>query len=220
MKVAAFFDMDDTLLAYNTGSRLGYYLWRQGDIHLWDLTKSVIWSIGYRLSILDLDALVTRLVLKLKDAPEHIFQKKSEAFMKTEVFKAILPKAVERLDYHRKQGHTLVLLSSAFSYMAEPLAQHLSLDAVLCTRLNVKNERFTGTCQIPICYGSGKVYHAEQFSKQQGIDLKQSFFYTDSFSDLPMLLRIGNPRIVNADPRLKRYAQQKGWVTENWKDPY
>ncbi len=63
----------------------------------------------------------------------------------------------------------------------------------------------------PICYGDGKIYWAEQFAEAHGIDLARSYFYTDSVTDLPVLERVGHPRVVNPDPRLRRVAQRRGW---------
>ena len=87
---------------------------------------------------------------------------------------------------------------------------------VICTRLHVQGGKFLGTCERPTCYGQGKVHHAERFAREHGISLEDSFFYTDSYSDLPMLLRVGHQRIVNPDGRLSRHARKSGWPTEIW----
>jgi phosphoserine phosphatase len=79
--------------------------------------------------------------------------------------------------------------------------------------------RFTGVYVRPACYGAGKVTRAESFAVEHGIDLRQSYFYSDSYSDLPMLERVGQPRVVNPDPRLRRAAQRRGWSAESWRAP-
>ena len=66
------------------------------------------------------------------------------------------------------------------------------------------------------CYGPGKVHWAERFAAEHDIDLGASWFYTDSYSDLPMLERVGVARVVNPDTRLKRHAQRVGWPVEDW----
>src|SRR2546430_2634453 len=63
----------------------------------------------------------------------------------------------------------------------------------------------------PVCYGEGKIYWAQRFATAQGVDLGRSYFYTDSITDLPVLERVGEPRIVNPDPRLRRVAARRGW---------
>ncbi len=71
--------------------------------------------------------------------------------------------------------------------------------------------KFTGKAIVPLCYGRGKLVHAERFAAAQGISLGDSYFYTDSITDMPMLERVGNPRVVSPDPRLRREARQRGW---------
>jgi len=75
----------------------------------------------------------------------------------------------------------------------------------------VRDGRFTGEAVRPVCYGAGKIYWAERFATAQGVDLGRSYFYTDSITDLPVLERVGEPRIVNPDPRLRRVAARRGW---------
>jgi phosphoserine phosphatase len=62
-----------------------------------------------------------------------------------------------------------------------------------------------------MCYGEGKIHWAQAYAEKHDIDLERSYFYTDSYSDLPMLQAVGNQRIVNPDPRLRLYASFKRW---------
>jgi putative phosphoserine phosphatase / 1-acylglycerol-3-phosphate O-acyltransferase len=75
----------------------------------------------------------------------------------------------------------------------------------------VRDGRFTGEAVRPVCYGDGKMYWAERFAAAEGLELDQSYFYTDSITDLPVLERVGEPRVVNPDPRLRRLALRRGW---------
>jgi len=112
---------------------------------------------------------------------------------------------------HRRAGHLLVILTSATRYLAEPVAADLGIEHLLVTQLLVRDGRFTGEAVRPLCYGEGKTYWAERFAAAQGVDLGRSYFYTDSITDLPVLERVGEPRIVNPDPRLRRVAGRRGW---------
>src|SRR5207253_10099589 len=107
---------------------------------------------------------------------------------------------------HRRAGHLLVILTSATRYLAEPVAADLGIEHLLVTQLLVRDGRFTGEAVRPVCYGEGKIYWAERFATAQGVDLGRSYFYTDSITDLPVLERVGEPRIVNPDPRLRRVS--------------
>ena len=87
----------------------------------------------------------------------------------------------------------------------------LGIGHFLVTELVVRDGRFTGQVIEPVCYGRGKAYWAERFAAEHGVDLARSYFYTDSITDLPVLDRVGHPRVVHPDPRLRRLAQRRGW---------
>ena len=74
----------------------------------------------------------------------------------------------------------------------------------------------TGRC-VDLCYGPHKVRFAERWAEEHGVDLAHSAFYTDSVSDLPMLQRVGEARVINPDPRLRVLARRHGWRVETWR---
>ncbi|MBL9041714.1 MAG: HAD family hydrolase [Myxococcales bacterium] len=216
MAKAAFFDMDLTLLRVNSGSRWVKYLRRRGEIGLPMLLRSGFWLLQYRLSLLNMEAVAAMLAADMAGDAEDEMRVKVGEFYQSEIRDTISPLAREALEQHRDEGDSIVLLTSATPYVAEPLAAELAIPHVLCTRLAVENGRFSGSLLPPTCYGVGKVHHAERFAEAHGIDLAQSSFYTDSYSDLPMLQRVGRPVAVNPDRRLSRYARRQGWPIRSW----
>ena len=110
----------------------------------------------------------------------------------------------------------VAILSSSMPYVVEPVARHLGIEHAICTRLNIADGCFDGTHVKPTCYGPGKVHWAEAFAREHDVDLASSFFYTDSYNDLPMLERVGVKRVVNPDTRLKRHARRVGWQIDEW----
>ncbi|HMU40400.1 MAG TPA: HAD family hydrolase [Pseudomonadota bacterium] len=216
MRKAAFFDMDLTLLRVNSGSRWVKYLRKRGEMGLPMLLRSGIWLLQYRLSLLDMEAVAGMLAKDMTGDSEAETRTKVLEFYRTELQHTISDEAKRVLEEHRAQGDEIVLLTSATPYVAEPLAKELSIPHVLCTRLHVDRGRFSGEVQKPACYGHGKVHHAERFAEAQRIDLAHSHFYTDSYSDLPMLLRVGHPVAVNPDRRLSGYARRHGWPVLSW----
>ncbi len=126
------------------------------------------------------------------------------------------PKALAALSSHRESGHLVAILTSSTPYVTEPLARHLGIEHVICTRLGIRDGKFDGTFLRPGCFGAGKVHWAEEFARGHDVDLERSFFYTDSYTDLPMLERVGARQVVNPDTRLRRLALQRGWPIEYW----
>src|SRR5262249_61726869 len=110
----------------------------------------------------------------------------------------------------RAPAPCLASLPSPTRSLAAAPGAGVGVEHLLVRRLVVRDGRFTGEAVRPLCYGAGKIYWAERFAAEHGLALERSFFYTDSITDLPLLERIGEPRIVNPDPRLRRGAPRGG----------
>ena len=216
MSVAAFFDMDRTLIRVNSGALWISFLRERREISFAKMLRAMLWLGQYKLSILDLEAVAQKLVRGMAGDEEAELEQKSRGFFEERIARHISDEGRRALARHRALGHTLVLLTSSTRYVAGPLAAALDIEHVLCTRLGVEAGRFDGTLELPACYGAGKVHHAERFCAQRGLDLERSYFYTDSFSDLPMLERVAGARVVNPDGRLARFAEKVGWEVLSW----
>jgi HAD superfamily hydrolase (TIGR01490 family) len=216
MKTAAFFDMDRTLIPANSGTLWIKFLRQRREISRYKAIRALAWVVQYKLAILDMEAITERVVADLRGDSEQEMIDKALQFTKDQILGTVTPRARAILDDHRRKGHVVAILSGATPYVTEPLAQHLGIDHVLCTRLGVAHGKFTGQHVKPSCTGVGKIYWAENFAQQHGIDLTSSYFYTDSYSDLPMLERVGERRVVNPDTRLLRHAKRVGWPVDLW----
>ncbi len=217
-RIGAFFDLDRTLVACNTGRLFLRDLRRRGEISVAKAVRALGWLAKYHLSIVDLDTVSRRVAEFMRGRSEQEFAEHCQRWVEDEVLPLLLPEGLRKIESHRKEGHMVALLSTSLSYVAQPLARTLNLDAVGSTQFEVKRGQFTGQLVGPACFGAGKVHWAEEMGRHHGVDLDGSWFYTDSYTDMPMLERVGNRVVVNPDPRLKRAARQRGWPTENWQD--
>src|SRR5207247_8922867 len=147
----------------------------------------------------------------LRDVPEQELEELSERIFARALATAIYPESRALVQAHRRRGHTLAVVSSATRYQIEPIARELGIPNVLCTRLEVQNGRLTGRHLWPTVYGGGKAMAARTLARERGIDLGQSFFYTDSHEDLPLLEIVGRPRPPNPNRRLAAIAALRGW---------
>ena len=147
---------------------------------------------------------------------EDAIRKRCREFWTEEVQFEIRDTARKTIEAHRKEGNILVLLTSSSNYLAELLAQELGFEHVLCNTFLAKDGVLTGVVNEPLCFGQGKVTHAKQLAQRLNIALEDCYFYTDSFSDLPVLQCVGYPIVVSPDARLKREAKSNGWVVEQW----
>jgi HAD superfamily hydrolase (TIGR01490 family) len=213
---AAFFDMDGTILSVNSGTEYLRLMWRLGLMPFSELLRGGYWLMQYKLGMIDIEKVSELSLRGIVGQAEDEMRHRCDQWYRHSLAPHISPRARGAIAEHRAKGHPVVLLTSATQYAAEPLAQELGITHVLCTRLEVKQGRFTGQLAAPICFGAGKVDYAEKFAAEQGIELETSYFYTDSVTDREMLARVGNPRVVSPDLRLQRLAKRRRWPVEYW----
>jgi len=211
LRVAAFFDIDGTLVSVNTAPLYARYMRRHGRARRRDLIRTAYYLLQYRLNVLDIDRAFERASDLIRGQDEAEIKAFCERWYDEVVRAYLVPGMLERVEHHRRAGHELVLLSSSTSYLAEPLARDLGVEHLLVTRLEVVDGRFTGRAVRPVCYGRGKVHWARRFAGERDVDLAESFFYTDSVTDVPVLELVGHPRVVNPDRLLRREARRRGW---------
>jgi HAD superfamily hydrolase (TIGR01490 family) len=215
-RVGAFFDLDQTLVACNTGRLFLRDLRRRGEISLAKAMRAIGWLAKYRLAIVDLPTITAHVADFLRGRAERDFAEQCQRLVEDEILPRLLPAGLRTLERHRREGHVVALLSSSPRHVVEPVARALALDAVGATEFQVSAGLLTGRLEGPACFGSGKVHWAERMGRDLEMDLDASWFYTDSYTDLPMLERVRHRVAVNPDPRLKRTARVRGWRVENW----
>jgi HAD superfamily hydrolase (TIGR01490 family) len=213
---AAFFDMDYTVLTIESGLSWMQFLYRRGELSRLGMLRSFYWFALYKLAILDMELLASKLVADLEGDPESEMVRKCEVWYREVVAHRVAPGAVAAIERHRRAGDLVVLLTGSTQYVAEVVGQSLRMDHVLCSRLEVREGRFTGKL-AQLCLGRHKVALAEAFAAQRGLDLATSVFYSDSYNDLPMLQRVGTAVAINPDARLRRHARRAGWRIERWR---
>jgi HAD superfamily hydrolase (TIGR01490 family) len=218
-RIGAFFDIDHTVLEVNSGTKWVGHQWKHDRMTVIELLRALWWTVEYRFGLLDFDAMAGRVIAQYQGREIEPIEREVAQLFRDEIEATICGEARQRIEEHRDHGHVLVLLTSATRFLSAPVARALRIEHVLCTEVGEQRGRFTGLHLQPACYGAGKVLRAESFATEHGIDLDASFFYSDSYSDLPMLERVGEPRVVNPDPRLRRLAQRRGWDAQIWRAP-
>lgn len=217
MSVAAFFDLDLTLIDVNSGVLWAQHERRLGNISRWQLSRAILWHGLYRLAVIDMEAAIDQALRHYRGASAEGLDSRTRAWFRETIEPRVRPAAISALGEHRSGGHPLVLLTNSSAYQAAIAAETWGLDDYLANRLPTDSTGcLTGTFERPLCYGPGKVARAERWAAERGIDLSRSYFYTDSYSDLPMLERVGEPRVVSPDPRLRRVARRRGWKILDW----
>ena len=130
----------------------------------------------------------------------------------------VYPQAQALLDTHRAAGRRLFLVSASPTEIVEPVAEHLGMDEVICSRADVDERgRYTGVAFWSS--GEHKAVAVRAAADRLGLDLERCFAYSDSATDLPLLGCVGHPVAVNPDRALARVARTRGWPIERFTAP-
>jgi len=216
-RVAALFDLDRTLLDTSSGQLYARFRYRQGEMRRRELVWAGWWSLLGSLGILDMEAIIPRLLAEATGQDEEEMRRSCDLWFAEDVIPHITERGKRRVEEHQARGHVVALVSASTQYVVRPMADHLGISGqYVCTHLESRAGRFTGRVVEPVCYGPGKIVWAERFAVEHGVDLEASYFYSDSISDRPLLERVGQPVAVNPDLRLKRLARQRGWPIERF----
>ncbi len=203
-RVAAIFDVDQTLVQGHTERLFFRYLCRRGQI-----------SMPRTLSYLS----------QLARHPQNRFQDKSYLGGLEEEEVGRLARQCYREDIaprisrpgiacvldHQARGHAVVLLTGSLSMLLLPLKEELGADWLIATELRRSNGKFTGEVSGLHPRGENKLRLLMELSRAQGLDLSHSYAYGDHIQDLYIFQRIGYPVAVNPCWRLKRQARRHRW---------
>jgi len=195
------------------------YSLRRGKTTRWKVIKSMIDYLRYRYDLLNMEVAYRESLRPLVGIREEELVKFCQEWFEDAVRHRIYAEARDFVRQHMHRGEKVAIISNATTYAVVPLAQYLEVPHVLATRLEVREGVFTGEYIPPLCFRQGKIFWAEKLARELGGDISQSTFYTDSITDLPLLERVKNPRVVNPDPKLRNLAREKGWPILDFSTP-
>ena len=216
-KIAAYFDLDGTLLNASSEKTLTGVLARRRP---WRIPHATIaWTLGATFGLLTgkapYDALRNRGHLSL--ASWQILEQYSEEIATTYLKERVPLGAWERLDWHRKQGHRLVLVTATVAPMAEAMARVLAMDEVYGCGPENRTGMLSGSergWSVP--RRKGKVPIVEQDAEKHGHDLSQCFGYGNTHADSWFMRICGHAIAVNPESSLEQFAKKNNWEIVHW----
>jgi putative phosphoserine phosphatase/1-acylglycerol-3-phosphate O-acyltransferase len=216
-KVGGFFDLDQTLLAGFSATSFLRERFLSGRMAPREVADTLLGTLSFALGRTGFSGLMSATVATYRGLAERVLEEMGQEVFDKHLATQIYPEARALVEAHRDAGHTLAIVSSATRYQAEPMARELGIQHLLCTRLEVEDGVFTGGVVKPTCYGEGKAVAARALAAECDLDLGQSWFYTDSHDDLPLLEAVGRPRPLNPDRRLAQVAKERGWPVRRFR---
>ena len=214
-KAAAFYDLEGTLVSTNLVHTLGFYARRQQG--LWQTAKKSVGTLA-KLPFFGITDLYSRNVFN------EVFFKSYEGFSQDrlryfsdELFEEVLKPAIydgtpELIAQGKKIGQRQIVLTGALDFTIQRLMDHLGIDDYVANRLEFVNGYATGRVLPPVMASATKAKWIREYAERKGLNLSESYAYSDSISDLPMLSIVGHPVAVNPDFRLKQTALQHDWA--------
>ena len=122
----------------------------------------------------------------------------------------VYDEAVSLIEEHRLAGRDVVVVSASGTEVVEPIAEMLGADLVIATRMEIEDGCYTGGIEY-YAYAEEKARAIEELAATMGYDLENSYGYSDSVTDVPMLEAVGHAHAVNPDKELRKIAADRGW---------
>lgn len=213
----AIFDVDGTIIDGTCMTIYAKYLYKKKIIKLGFLLKYLS-KMSYYVLLIRLGRFNESLAAKkaLKDTSKRL-PVNTARHLALECFeKKIKPKIIKEvaniIKKHAKKGHKIILISSSPKFVLEPLAKYLNIKHLYATDFVCKNNKFKAV-KKPYSFRKGKI----EIIKKLNLNLKESYAYSDSMHDLPLLEMVKYPTVINPDRRLKKIALKRGWFIHCFK---
>lgn len=214
MTQAAFFDLDKTVIARSSTLAFTGRLHKAGMLKRPTLLRASISQLMFVLFGADEDQLgKTRdaLLRVTKGWPRDEVEAIVEEALEEIVSPLVYAEALFLIDEHLREGRRVFIVSASPEEVVRPLARYIGVGDVIATRTAIDADgRYTGEVEVYV-YGAEKAEAVTRVAAAEGISLGDSYAYSDSATDLPLLEIVGHPHVVNPDKELREAATERGW---------
>ena len=221
-RTAAFFDLDKTVVAKSSALAFSRELYREGFISPTVVLKTAYAQLSYQLlgaSAEKMERSREALLELTRGWEAERVKRLVRETMQEVIDPLIYQEALDLFAEHRRAGRALYLVSSAGEEVVQPLAEYLGVPHVIATRMAVDDDgRYAGEIEF-YAYAEGKAEAMRAEAQRRDIDLAESYAYSDSITDLPMLEVVGTPVAVNPDKDLRAIARERGWEIRDFTRP-
>ena len=208
----AIFDLDNTLLGGDSDYLWGRFLVEQKlvDGAYYERENERFFH-EYKAGTLDIHEFLAFSLKPLTTLEPAQLAALHAQFMAEKIAPILLPAARALLQRHRDQGHPLLIITATNRFVTGPIAEALGVDDLLASDPEMVDGRYTGRVAGTPCFREGKVTRLHQWLRDNQQNLSESWFYSDSHNDLPLLELCTHPVAVDPDETLATHAEAKGW---------
>lgn len=218
---AAFFDLDKTIIAKSGPLAFGRSFFREGMISRSLLAKAVYAQLMFQLMGADetkMERMRTESAKLTEGWEVDKVKRVVNEVLEDVISPLIYAEALELIHDHDAAGRLVCIVSTSPEEIVEPLARMLRINHVIASRPRIVDGKYTGEIDF-YAYGPNKPIAIKELAAELDIDLDNSFAYTDSITDLPMLETVGHPVVVNPNKELRRIALEREWRIESFRNP-
>jgi HAD superfamily hydrolase (TIGR01490 family) len=221
-RAAAYFDLDKTIIAKSSVLAFGKSLYRGGLLSRRAIVRSAYAQVIFMLVGADeekMEKLRVAMLDMIRGWNQHEVASIVREALDEVVTPIIFSEALDLIEEHQRAGRMVVIVSSAPAEVVRPLGEFLGVDDVIATRAEVDSRgNYTGELSF-YGYGPHKAEAIQAYAARERLDLDESYAYSDSITDEPMLRAVGHPVAVNPDRELDRLARDEGWPVMKFERP-
>ncbi|HEX9642376.1 MAG TPA: HAD family hydrolase [Acidimicrobiia bacterium] len=211
---AAFFDLDKTVIAKSSTLAFGKPFYKAGFVGKRTLMKVGFGQLFYVLFGADEDTL-ERARDQMLELTAGWHRAEIEQLVEETLDEVADPlvyaEALTLIEEHKRAGRKVYLVSASPEQIVRPIGRHIGVPNVIATKVKTDSAGFFLPELEQYVMGPGKAEAIEQLAAREGIDLSESYAYSDSTTDLPMMEVVGHPEAVNPEKELRRIAEERGW---------
>lgn len=210
---AAFFDLDKTIIARSSTLAFAPSFYRHGLISKVQAVRGAMAQLVFRLGGADhqqMERIKEQLTQLCRGWSAERVTEIVTAHLAETIGPIVYAEARSLLHAHQAEGRDVIIVSTAGLEMVGPIGAMLGASGVIATQMRLADGRYTGEMEF-YAYGEAKASKMREVADERGYALADSFAYSDSVTDLPMLEAVGHPHAVNPDRELRRIARDRGW---------
>ncbi|MDT8364787.1 MAG: HAD family hydrolase [Nitrosomonas sp.] len=211
----ALFDLDNTLLSGDSDFQWAQFLIEQKalDSEIY-AARNIEFYEQYKNGTLDIHEFLDFQLKPLARHPREQLNEWRRQFVAEKILPLITPGARELVNSHQTEQNLCIIITATNSFVTAPIAQALGIEHLIATEPEQVNGQFTGRVSGVPCFQKGKITRLEQWMDKQNltwVSFLQSWFYSDSLNDLPLLGKVTHPVAVDPDDTLRAHAQRNDW---------
>lgn len=213
------FDLDETLISIDSDHAWGEFLVDKKLVDKKNFrNRNNFFYEQYKQGSLDVHAYLKFACEILTRLPVNQLLEIRREFVEEKIKPRILPKALALIDFHRQEGHSLLVITATLEFVTEPIVELLDIPHLIAPIPEIRDSLYTGEITGTPSFQEGKLIRLKEWLRDKPHHLDQSRFYSDSINDIPLLEAVGHPIVVDPDERMQKEARKRNWKIISLRD--